>query len=304
MGEHCINRCPLSVSKHRYINPDIGPEPGGRRLYWINPSYGSTKRYSRDGFTYYTIPALNQYLEPEDNNFFLFAYLYTDRGLYLIKTGEAFNIHSVRDGVFLPLRDVYVWDEEPRNEEPRNEEDERIKDYPIDLGHSSFFSIEEYSRQYNYGEITRSNPPNDITGIRENNDACSVKYAGELACLKTPNGDAIILYWNNGSGHFTPSSDSPCKSQLFFHHNRVRSNQGYFPQELFVPVDKGDEETKRHEIIDNLNQTLFGNASVGGAALKSKKSKSKTLKKKNKRRKKTKKKSKKKKKKKTKKRRR
>ena len=280
MGEHCINRCPLSVSKHRYINPDIGPEPDGRRLYWINPSDGSTKRYSRNGFTYYTIPALNQYLEPEDNNFFLFAYVYTDRGLYLIKTGEAFNINSVRDGMFsVNAGDDYVWDEEPRNEEGN---DERIKDYPIELGHSSFFSIEEYSRQYNYGEITRSNQPNDITGIRENNDACSVKYAGELACLKASNGDAIILYWNNGSGHFKQSPDSPCKSLLFFHHNRVRSNKGYFPQELFVPVDKGDEETKRHEIIDNWNQTLYGNASVGGAALKSKKIKYKTLKKKKK----------------------
>jgi len=286
MGEHCINRCPLSVSKHRYINPDIGPEPGGRRLYWINPSYGSTKRYYRDGVTYYTIPALNQYLEHEDNIFFLFAYVYTDRGLYLIKTGKAFNINSVRGGVFLPLMDDYVWDEEPRNEEG-NEEDERIKDYPIELGHSSFFSIEEYSRQYNYGEITRSNPPNDITGISENNNACSVKYAGELACLKASNGDAIILYWNNGSGHFKPSSDSPCKSQLFFHHNRVRSNKGYFPQELFVPIDKCDEETKRHEIIDNWNQILYGNASVGGAALKYKKRKKSKKKSKRKRKSKT-----------------
>lgn len=239
--DRCTHECPKDQWKDRYINPKR--DSLGLRGFWIKVNNGSTEmnkvKINGNPVTYYTIPSLNEVVNIGD--FSLFIYLYTPEGLYLIKHSTS-NMSQIRTDFF---QDVDMFNEDFYDEEAVRERGDR----PIGIGHSSFFSNEEYKTQYEYGQDLSNK------SVEEINLNCDVKYAGELLYYKPSylSGNGVVVYWSNGSGHFRPKPDSPCKNELFLEiikkglRRNLKVVGGYFPEELFV---QENDATNKKENID------------------------------------------------------
>ena len=294
MENPCIHECPDMEhrTKHRYINPYRAAL--GLRSIWINPNTGSTIEMSSningETINYYTNPSLDEVVN--NGEFTLFNYVYTSDGLFLLKHSTA-KPHEAYDDWW---NEVDITDERLYDERPR-----AIGDFPIGIGHSSLFPIEEYEKQYEYGVHLESLKPSteygqlddgifDEAKIQEINTFCKVKYAGELLYYKPPYLDnGVILYWTNGSGHFQPKNDSTCKNDLFLRTETLgpfgmySRTIGYFPEVLFV--DNFDRESKKKsvEVWYNIEYGTEGGGRGKKLSLSKKKGKGKKGKGKNKR---------------------
>lgn len=271
--DRCTHECPKDQWKDRYINPNRHLI-AGLRGFWINPASGSTEmmnvRINGNPITYYTIPSLNDVVSEGDCS--LFLYLYTSDGLYLIKHSTS-NIINIKENI---LMDVDMFDDKFYDEEAVRERG----DSPIGVGHSSFFQSEEYTRHYEYGQDLSNK------SVEEINSNCDVKYAGELLYYKPSylSGHGVVVYWNNGSGHFQPKPDSPCKNELFLEikkkgwRRELKVVGGYFPEELFV---QENDATNKKENIDKWYDIEY--PKTGGGLIPKNKSKRRKSKSKSKR---------------------
>ena len=84
-----------------------------------------------------------------------------------------------------------------------------------ETGHSSFFKEDDFNRQLEAEREATGYVGDDAQRIRNRN--CKVLFAGELYYNVWNNDGSLIgsiLFWNNRSGHFRTSSESPNKDAL------------------------------------------------------------------------------------------
>ena len=148
----------------------------------------------------------------------------------------------------------------------------------IQAGHSSYFTNERYLEMLDIQQRgisaaeDQENYRDDPTYKRITSD-CDILFGGEIWYFQpsTDAGWGSVLLWNNGTGHFKPSSNSPSKQLTGL------------PEDLYVGADWSVSEFRDSgvELINNWNN-FFNETGETGAKLKIKKSKKKSKTKKNK----------------------
>ena len=92
---------------------------------------------------------------------------------------------------------------------------ERSRLIEPETGHSSFFKESDFYRQLEAEREAKGLDEENARRIRDRN--CKVLFAGELYYNVWDNDGTLIgsiLFWNNGSGHFRTTSESPNKDAV------------------------------------------------------------------------------------------
>lgn len=282
---HKQKECPKNNAKHQhYLNPKLSRKE--RRNpdltdYWIEVDTSKdiqTKNINNgyNDFIAYNIDKLNgDFNQTPKVGSGLYLYIMTKQNkLNLVK------IHNVKDDARLGLHDflLYFRDRFPPAWPGAQILYSDSESDDISAGHSSYFTNERYLEMLEIQERgiaaadDQENYRDNQTYKRITSD-CDVLFGGEMWYFQPSTDDnwGTVLLWNNATGHFKPSSNSPSKQLTGL------------PEDLYVGADWDDNEfiDAGVELINNWIN-FYNHTEETGAKIKIKKSKKKLKTKKNK----------------------